>query len=314
MLLRRWNKWLLFACLVLGVLCLPDQAYAQFTDPHNYDNTAVGTNQAEVAYTFAHSDVSIDTGLVIAGAKLNLNAGTIDYSHYFGLANHVMWVNGAVPIAGLSGSVTGTNIRGSINGAADSSYQVAALLKGGPALRVADFDNYKPETIVGVSLSVAAPSGQYNGNRILNLGSDRWLFRPEIALSYPFGPEQKWQLDTYANCEFYTDDVSYRGTKILSEQPLPGFEGHVSYSLNDKIWVALDTRYSLRGDTSINRVDQSDSQQNFIIGSEVNLALNSQHSLVFEFAKALVHRNGTSYTGFTLKYDFVWGKGYRTKR
>lgn len=305
---------LLLAYLAVAALRAPDQVLAQFTDPHNYDNTPVRTNQVELAYTYARSDVSIDTGLVIAGGKFVLNAGTIDYSRYFGLANHLMWVNGAVPIAGLSGSITGTNIRGSINGAADSSYQVAALLKGGPAHSVADFDNYKPETIVGVSFSVAVPSGEYNGNKLLNLGSDRWLFRPEIALSQPFGPDQKWQLDTYANCEFYTDDVSYRGTKVLSEQPLPGFEGHVSYTFSDKLWAALDTRYSLRGDTSINGVDQNDSQQNFIIGSELNLALNSQHSLVFEFAKALVHRNGTAYTGFTVKYDFVWGKGYRTKR
>lgn len=305
---------LLFAYLALAVLHPPHQACAQFTDPHNYDNTAVGTNQVELAYTYARSDVSIDTGLVIAGAKFSLNAGTVDYSRYFGLANHLMWVNGAVPIAGLSGSVTGTNIRGSVNGTADSSYQVAALLKGGPALSVADFDNYKPETIAAVSFSVAVPSGQYNGNTLLNLGSDRWLFRPEIALSHPIGPKQKWQLDTYANCEFYTDNHSYHGTKVLSEQPLPGFEGHVSYSFSDKLWAALDTRYSLRGDTSINGVDQNDSQQNFIIGSELNLALNFQHSLVFEFAKALVHRNGTAYTGFTVKYNFVWGKGYRTKR
>jgi hypothetical protein len=163
------KKRLVFTCLVLALLHVPDEARAQFTGAHNYDNTPVGTNQVELAYTYARSDVSIDTGLVIAGAKFNLNAGTIDYSRYFGLANHLMWVNGAVPIAGLSGSVTGTNIRGSINGAADSSFQVAVLLKGGPALRVADFDNYKPETIVGVSFSVAAPSGQYNGNKILIL-------------------------------------------------------------------------------------------------------------------------------------------------
>jgi hypothetical protein len=307
-------KRLLLACLAAAFLRLPGQARAQFTDPHNYDNTPVGTNQVELAYTYARSNVSIDTGLVIAGAKLSVNAGTIDYSRYFGVANHLMWVNGAVPIADLSGSVTGTNISGSITGAADSSYQVAALLRGGPALSVAEFDSYKPETIVGVSFSVAAPSGQYNGNKILNLGSDRWLLRPEIALSYPFGPGKEWQLDTYANCEFYTDNVSYRGTKVLSAQPLPGFEGHISYSFSDKLWASLDTRYSLRGDTSINGANQNDSQQNFIVGSEVNLALNSQHSLVFEFGKAVVHRNGTAYTGFTVKYDFVWGKGYKTKR
>lgn len=143
------KKRLVFTCLVLALLHVPDEACAKFTGAHNYDNTPAGTNQGELAYPYARSDVSIDTGLVIAGAKFNLNAGTIDYSRYFGLANHPMWVNGAVPIAGLSGSVTGTNIRGSINGAADSSFQVAVLLKGGPTLRVADFDNYKPETIVG---------------------------------------------------------------------------------------------------------------------------------------------------------------------
>src|SRR5215469_8746470 len=166
-------KQLLLACLAVAVIHAPNQARAQFTDPHNYDNTPVGTSQVELAYTYARSDVSIDTGLVIAGAQLNLNAGTINYSRYFGLANHMMWVSGAVPIAGLSGSVTGANIRASVHGAADSSYQVAVLLKGGPALKVADFDNYKPETIVGVSFTVAAPTGQYNGNQLINLGSDR---------------------------------------------------------------------------------------------------------------------------------------------
>ena len=89
-------KRLLLACLAVAILYPTDHACAQFTDPHNYDNTPVGTNQVELAYTYARSDVSIDTGLIIAGAKLDLNAGTIDYSRYFGLANHLMWVNGGV--------------------------------------------------------------------------------------------------------------------------------------------------------------------------------------------------------------------------
>ena len=101
-------------------------------------------------------------------------------------------MNTGVPLAGLSGSVAGTNIRGSITGAADSSYQVAALLKGGPALTVAQFENYyRPTTVLGVSLTLTAPTGLYLANKILNLGSDRWIFKPEFALSQPFGPEQK---------------------------------------------------------------------------------------------------------------------------
>lgn len=54
------------------------------------------------------------------------------------------------------------------------------------------FESYKPTTIVGVSLTMTAPTGMYHANKILNLGANRWSFRPEIALSRPFGDAQKW--------------------------------------------------------------------------------------------------------------------------
>ena len=303
-------KRLLVACFALAVLYVPNRGWAQFTDAHSYDNTPVGTNQIELAYSYVHANASIDTSLIITGAKLNLNQGMIDYTHYFGVFHRTVWVEAGLPIAGLSGSVSGTRIQNSINGAGDSSYQAAMLLKGGSALTVEQFENYKPTTTLGVSFTVTAPSGQYNANKILNLGADRWAFKPEIALSHPFGPDQKWQYDIYANAYFYTDNTSYHGREILRQKPLPGFEGHLSYSFNS-VWLSLDTRYSFRATTFVNGVDQNNGQQNFILGSEMNVSLNSRNSLLFEFGKALVHQNGPVLTGFAVKYDYVWGKGYR---
>jgi len=77
------------------------------------------------------------------------------------------------------------------------------------------------------------------------------------------------------------------------------------------VWASFDTRYSFGGDTHVNSVDQNDAQQNFILGSEVNISLNPQNLLVFEFARALVHENGAAATGFAVKYSYSWGKGYR---
>src|SRR5262252_5271668 len=131
------NKRLLFTCLALAALYFPNQACAQFNDPRAYENTPVGMNQLELSYAYVHANAAIDTSLIITGAKFNLNQGTIDYTRYFGLLHRLMWVEAAVPVAGLSGSITGTNIRGSTTGAGDSSYQLAMLLKGGPALNVA---------------------------------------------------------------------------------------------------------------------------------------------------------------------------------
>jgi hypothetical protein len=305
------SKLPLLVYFVLAVLFAPNRVYAQFTDPRNYENTPVGLNQLEVAYAYVRSNASIDTSIIVAGAKFNLSQGTIDYTHYFGFFDRLVWIEASVPLAGLNGSITGTNIQGSVTGAGDSSYELAALLKGGPALSREQFENYKPTTTLGVSLTITAPTGLYNPNKLLNLGSDRWSFKPEFAVSHPFGPEQKWEFDAYANAYFYTDNTSYHGVQILRQQPLPGIEGHISYSFSNSVWASLDARYSLRGSTLVSGVNQNNAQQNFILGSEVNVSLNPHSSLVFELAKVLVHQNGASYTGFAVKYDYSWGKGFR---
>jgi hypothetical protein len=81
--------------------------------------------------------------------------------------------------------------------------------------------------------------------------------------------------------------VSYHRKEILRQQPLPGVEGHISYSFNNSIWASLDTRYSFRGTTIVDGVPQNNAQQNFILGSELNISFNPRNSLVFEFAKGL---------------------------
>ena len=302
------KRWPLFACFLIAVLPGLEKARAQFTDPRTYTNTPVGMNQLELSYAYAHANASIDPSLIVTGAKFNLHQGTIDYTRYFGLLHRLTWVEAALPVAGLGGSVTGTNIQGSTTGAGDSSYSLAMLLKGGPALSATEFKDYKPTAIFGGSFTVTAPTGSYHSDKILNLGSDRWGFKPEIALTLPFGREQVWEFDAYANISFYTDNTSYRGREILHQQPLPGFEGHISRSFGDSLWAALDTRYSFRGTTSLDGVDQNNSQKNFVLGAEMNVSLNARNSLVFEFAKALVHRNGPAAVGFSVKYDYTWGK------
>ncbi len=290
---------------------LTRSAGAQFSDPRNYQNVPVGVNQMELAYTYVRANASIDSAIVIEGAKLDLNQGTISYTRYFGLFGRTAWVAPGIPLAGLDGSISGTSVSGAIAGAGDSSYEFAVLFKGGPALNPEEFANYKPATTLGMSVVVTAPTGLYRAEKILNLGSDRWSFRPEIGVSYPFGPEQRWVLDGYANCYFYTDNTSYRGTEVLKQGPLPGFEGHLSYTFNPRIVGSLDTRYSFRGETTVNNLGQDDSQRNFVFGSEAIVTLNAKNQLTFLFEKSLVHENGPAATGASVRYDYLWGRGYK---
>jgi hypothetical protein len=296
-----------FRGIALALLCFPGSLTAQFTDPRAYDSAPVGTNQLELGYVYARANASIDTSLIVAGAELQLSQGTIDYSRYFSLIHRVAWVEATIPFASLGGSVTGANISGSTIGLGDSSYELSILLKGAPALSAAQFANYQPATIVGLSLTVTAPTGQYGADRILNLGSDRWAFKPEIALSHPFGSGQKWEFDAYGNAYFFTDNRAYHRVEILGQRPLAGIEAHISYSFTPSVSASFDTRFSFAGETLVDGVAQSNSQQNLILGSELTVSPGARSNyLVLEFGKALAHRNGPAYAGIGVRYVFSW--------
>jgi hypothetical protein len=301
----------LLVCAALSVGVGPGPLRAQFTDPHTYNNSPVGINQLSIGYGYAHSNTSFDSSLIVTGAKLNLNAGILDYTRAVSLLQHFAWVEASVPIAGLSGAVTGTAIQGSVTGVGDATFVFGALLKGGPALGMQEFAAYEPTTTLGASVTITAPTGLYQADRILNLGSNRWSLKPEIAVSQPFGPDHKWEVDGYANMSFFSDNTTYHGREILRQEPLPGLEAHLSYSFTSNVWASVDTRYSFRGNTIVDGSNQDNPQRNFALGTELSVSLSPQHSLLLLLAKGVLHRNGPASSDLTIKYIYSWGRGLK---
>ena len=301
---------LLPAVAAIAGLVLLRISWAQFTDAGNYAEGPVGLNSLEFTYAYVRGTASIDTALVVGSENLDLNKGTFSYTHNFSMLGRLAWVSANVPLASLTGTVTGTNASGSTSGIGDSSFELAMLLKGGPALSAAELASYERTMILGMSLTVSVPTGEYDGNKVLNLGSHRWSFKPELGISYPFGPERKWEVDGYINAYFFTDNTSYRGVEVLHQEPLPGLEAHLSYSVTPGFWMSLDSRYAFRGETVVNGLEQNNTQENLTVGAEASWTPNAHNSLDVVFAKALVHRNAPTYTGVSLSYTYSWGNDH----
>ena len=298
------------ALAAIALACFPCALYGQFTDPRTYANTPADLNQFELGYGYASADASIDTSLIVGGAHFDLNTATAAYTRTFGIAQRLAWVKASIPFAAVRGSVGGTGISGSVAGAGDASLEFTSLLMGGPALRAPDFARHEPTTTLGVSLTVTGPTGEYNPDRILNLGSDRWSFKPQLAVSHPFGPEHRWEVDGYASAYFFTDNTSYHGHEILRQEPLLGIEGHVSYNFTQDLWASLDASYAWRGDTVVDGVNQQDAQKYLTVGAELNWSLAQRNSIALVLAKSVVHDNAPAATGVVLKYFYTWGPGY----
>jgi hypothetical protein len=114
------------------------------------------------------------------------------------------------------------------------------------------------------------------------------------------------EVDGYINAYFFTDNTSFLGMEILHQEPLPGLEAHLSYSITPSFCMSLDTRYAFRGETVVDGLEQNSSQQNLTLGTEASWAPNSHNSLDIVFAKALVRRNAPAFTGVSVSYVYSW--------
>ena len=300
-------KRLLTAGAASAALCLPSVLHAQFTDARTYVEGPVGLNELEFDYEHARANASIDTSLVVGTGNLELNKGTFSFTHNFSTFGHLTWVTANVPFGSLQGSASASSVSRSTSGIGDSSFEFAGLLAGGRALSSAELAASEPAMILGASLTVTAPTGEYDANKLLNLGSHRWSFKPELGVSYHFGPERKWELDGYINAYFFSDNTSYQGAEILRQEPLPGLEAHISYSVTPSFWTSLDTRYAFRGETIVNVREQNNAQENLIVGTEANWSPNLHNSLNVVIAKAVVHTNAPASKSVSASYTYSWG-------
>ncbi len=157
------------------------------------------------------------------------------------------------------------------SGLLDSFYRFSVNLKGGPAMPVDQFLKWHQKMLIGTSLEIVTPTGQYDPTKLINRGNNRWAFKPEIGYSQRWG---HWVVDAYAAAWFYTTDPEFfshnelvPGTQTQSENPVAAFEGHLSYDIKPRLWVSLDANFWRGGERSLNGVPNPKTlQQNSRIG------------------------------------------------
>lgn len=123
------------------------------------------------------------------------------------------------------------------SGLGDMRARLAVNLVGGPALNLREFATRKPRTTLGASLVVAAPTGQYAPSKLINIGANRWAFKPELGLSHPHG---RWFFELYGGAWFFTENDNFYGGQKRKQDPILSFQAHVAYSFKRRLWLSAD--------------------------------------------------------------------------
>jgi hypothetical protein len=286
----------------------PSPVRAQSIEPRAYSNAPVGVNFLIAGYGYTQGGISFDTSLPITDPKLSTSSVVAAYARALDLWGKSGKFDVIVPYTWLSGSAMyqGAPIQRDVNGFGDPLLRLSINLYGAPALSLPEFKNYQQDVIVGTSLQVSVPTGQYDDTRIVNLGSHRWSFKPELGISKAKGP---WTLEFQtAVTLFTTNDDFYNGNR-RTQDPLYSFQGHAIYNFRSGMWGSLDATYFAGGRSTLNDVEQRDLQQNWRGGATLAVPVDVRNSVKFYASTGVYARTGNSFNLFGIAWQYRWGGG-----
>ncbi len=282
------------AALVLVIATL-SSVQAQDIEPRAYSNAPIGLNFLIAGYAYTEGAVPFDASLPVKNAQLKTSNAVLGYARVLDLWGQSGRFDLIVPYTWLSGTAdfAGQSVERKVNGVADPKFRLSVNL-------------YEQDLIVGASLQVSAPAGQYDTDYLVNIGSHRWSFKPELGISQAIG---QWTLESQLAATLFTDNEDFFGDNRRSQDPIYSLQGHVIYGSRSGIWGSLDATYFTGGRTTLNGVEGGDLQQNWRLGGTLAFPVDVRNSLKLYFSSGVSARTGNNYDLFGLAWQYRWGAG-----
>jgi hypothetical protein len=286
---------------------------AQDLAPRAYLVTPVSTNAVTLSNAFNDGNLLFQGSVPITGATARLNMPLVTLTRalsVFGRSANVA-ASLAYGVGTFKGTVAEAEISAYRSGLFDSVFRVSVNLKGAKAMHAPEFVKWQQGLLIGASLKVVAPTGQYDPTKLVNLGANRWSFKPELGLSRRWG---HWVLDAYAavwlftrNPEFFSHNQYVPGTQSQTQDPIAAFETHLSYDFRPRLWVSLDGNFWYGGRTSLNGVENPDTlQKSSRVGLTASFPITRRQSIKLGYADGAYVRFGGDYRIASLAWQYAW--------
>ncbi len=277
----------------------------QQLEPRAYSPNPAGLNFVGMPYTYQTGAVVTEPSLPLKDVDAKINAVTVFYDRTFAFFGRSASATLALPYvwAKATGAVGEQQESVTRSGQGDMQMRFSTNLLGAPAVTPQEFAHRVPATTLGASLVVSMPTGQYDGTKLINIGTNRWGFKPEIGLSHPAG---KWTFEAYAGVWFYTVNDDYYGGNRLTQTPILALQGHVVYTFVPGVWLAVDGTWYAGGEATVGELIQVERQQNTRFGATLAVAIGHGQSLKAAWAKGATVRIGEDFTTIGLTYQYRW--------
>lgn len=301
------------AILTVVLLTTAATLHSQDLEPRAYANTPIGMNFAVFGYSYTEGEVLPDASLPIQDAEISANSLVLAYARSLNLLGDSGKIDVVLPYSWISGSAiyAGQPQARDVNGFGDPLMRLTWNFIGAPAMTLPEFLKHPSDWIVGASFRVGFPLGQYDADKLLNIGANRWSFKPELGVSKTW---HRWTFEVAAGVTFFTDNDQFYGDGTRAQDPLFALQGHVIYSFPNGVWMGLDGTFYDGGNTTVNGTVNDDRQSNSRLGLTLAWPVTTRNSLKFYGSIGATARAGGDFTTVGVAWQYRWGGGLPSTR
>ena len=303
----RWFGASVAALALLGS-ALTQLAHAQELEPRAYSNLPMGLNFLAAGYAHSQGGLSTDPSLPLTDAHLKIDTGVVAYVRGIDLWGNSGKFDVIAPYSHLSGTalVAGQPRERVVSGAGDPRFRLSVNFYGAPALTLNEYRSYRPDLVIGASVQVTPPWGQYDPSRAVNLGTHRWSIKPDIGFSKAFAP---FTVDLTAGVTLFSRNDDYFGGQVLDQAPLYSAQVNLSHDFGRGIWAALGATFYRGGRTTVDDAPKDNALSNSRLGLTVAVPIDRYCAIKFNASSGISTRTGTNFDTVGAVLQYRWGAG-----
>jgi hypothetical protein len=287
----------------------PVTAQARF-----YWKTLTGANAVPLIVMSASGNTNpFDPGNVVTpGAQVEATMATFGYGRTFALFGRGAMLTALFPMGRISGEVTtaGTSFDEAARGFGDPMLEFVANVVGPRAQRnLVDVLRYEPRFSVDFLADLAVPIGEYDSDRPLNLGQNRWYGRIGAPVVWQLGawvPGRRTTLEAIPAVWLFGDNTDFVG-QTLATEPLFQLDAHVTRDLSERLWASLDGVWYTGGTATVDGV-KGEALNNLAVGVTLGYQVNKNMILTAGYKSTVDDRapGDLQMDGLTVALIYGW--------
>ncbi len=277
-------------------------------EPRAYVNTPVGINFLLAGYSYSDGGLSTEASSPIKDAQVKMHTGILAYARSLDVWGKSGKFDMILPYSDLSGTamVAGQPRERNVSGLNDPRFRFSVNLYGAPALSLEEFTDYHQDLIIGASVQASLPLGQYDGEKLINLGNNRWFVKPDIGISKAWGA---LTIELSTGVFFFSKNDNFYGGSTLDQDPVSTTQLHITYNFGRGMWAALSGTNDYGGRTTLDGEQNDDLQNNSRVGATLAMSVNPNNSIKL-FTSSSVHTSaGSDFNLVGIVWQYRWGGG-----